>query len=203
MDISSIMKIYCNKCGCKTSQSKEWSFHKTDYFNKELGLEDSSDYCVYKCNNCGEFCFINFNTFYDGIELIDKTTDRYPRSLEKIDKVKDLKALPESIFKVYNETFIAIANECYILAMIGIRSIIEAVAAEENLKKNKKNNLNELIKDMVESGLIGKKEEEVLQKIRKIGNDAAHEMFKIDEDTSLKIFSIINNILEKIYCFDI
>ena len=203
MDNCSTIKLYCNKCGCEIWHSQEWTSKKTEYYSEELELEDISEYYVYKCHNCGKFCFVHFCLSMDGIELVDKIVDRYPKSIEGISKIKNLDTIPDLICKIYNETFIAIINECYILAMIGIRSIIEAISIEEGIKISKKKKLNELIKDMKNDGLICKKEEELIQKIREKGNEAVHEIIKIDKDTLLNIFDIINNMLEKLYCFDL
>lgn len=85
--------------------------------------------------------------------------------------------------------------------MIGIRSIVEAIARKENINGNKKKKLNELISDMKNDGLIGKKEEELLQIMRKTGNSTIHEIVNPDKEILLRYFDIINNVLEKLYCF--
>ena len=196
-----MIKLYCNKCGCETWHSKEWYCVRSEYFNEELELEDISEYGVYECNNCGEYCFTHVYLFKEGSEEVDRTFDRYPKSIDKIKKVKNLEAIPNSICKIYDETYTAILNECYILAMIGIRSIVEAIARKENINGNKKKKLNELISDMKNDGLIGKKEEELLQIMRKTGNSTIHEIVNPDKEILLRYFDIINNVLEKLYCF--
>jgi len=81
--------------------------------------------------------------------------------------------LPEKVLRIYSDTLIAFNSEANVLAMMGIRALVEAICAEKGCTAS---NLEKRIDQLVELDVITKPQATFLHLTRLMGNSAAHEV---------------------------
>lgn len=219
MEENSSYKFYCPKCKHKTWHEIIFKHIKPEYYNQEYDLEDKSYYYIVKCFECDDVLFVKEKISFDGVEPVDKSFEIYPKLSCDIQEIKS-SLLPPEINKIYNETIIALNNNLDILSAVGLRAIIEGFCTNINIKEkivkdsekesakgeniNCKNvKLSQCLEYLKNENIISNNEYELLNTIKKFGNEAIHNinpMSRTDQITALKI---INNLLENFYCLNI
>jgi len=107
--------------------------------------------------------------------------------------------MPEKIRLIYNEAIDSFNADCFILAGVAFRAVIEAICLEKEIPGS---NLEKKINNLVRQKLITEKEANRLHSIRFIGNDSVHEM-KVPHEKNLKmVLNIIEHLLNNIYLID-
>lgn len=197
------IKTHCNVCSGETNHQvlffKSVATEEVDLDSKKLELTKcEQDYCIVECLGCDSLSFL-IVTRFDGkapkFENLPESYDDYDSLLGTLSD-DDINELPKVIRGLYNEVEEAINNYSLVLTGIGLRTLVEAVCIDQNIKGS---NLQEKIKELQSQGLISKSEEPILDKLRQIGNVSAHEIKSLPLNKLEYALGIINHILRSIY----
>lgn len=124
----------------------------------------------------------------------------FPQSIEKTQTVVgNVYILPEKIRIVYDEAIKAFKANCYLLAGVGFRAVIEAVCIDKQIPGR---DLESKINNLAKNRLITDKEADRLHSIRFIGNDSVHEMAVPKEKALYIVLDIIEHLLKNLYLID-
>lgn len=201
--INKKIKNFCLRCDYNTNHEilEYVSIRSDDYhFDYEV------DYMITKCLGCGNISFreefINIESAFpdeNGIWRPEITITNYPKKDRVLKKLVNCHVLPEKIRIIYDEAIGAYNSDCFILAGVAFRAVIEAICLEEKIPGR---NLENKITNLVKQKLITEKEAKRLHSIRFIGNDSVHEM-KVPNEKSLRIvLNIIEHLLNNLYLID-
>ena len=194
----------CIDCGRETHHEilatyRQLPPEEYDYYAESL-------YSIIKCCGCDNVSFLHSFYDYEDVYINDEGKEecrvdkkQYPPFIKGYQGLRENGLLPEEIRKIYNETLDVLKNDNLILAGIGLRTIIEAIAKNKNVNGK---SLNIKINKLAQKGFISKADAERLHAIRFIGNDSAHEIMAYEQDKVIFCFEIIENILKSLYVFD-
>jgi len=202
------IRTHCNKC------EKEMNHQiLMDYFESGTVVLDSdfdikhgkidytgnfsNDYQIIKCSGCDTISYRNFNYFSEYQNDFDNDgtwEERYPVSKRRMEK--DYKYLPSTFIQIYKEVIMAYNNDGFILCAAGIRAVLEGICKDKGITKD---NLEEKIKKMREQGFINPQHENILHKLRFLGNDALHDLQKPTQKEVDSALDIIEHIIESLY----
>ena len=198
-----ILKLICQECQRKTNH-KVLCSHTFNYDDKESDIQGSIDYLIVSCCGCERISLAIKSLCSEDIEYYDDGTCEYVEDIKQYPNPKigygNLShsfSIPDTIRSIYDQTCNSIANEDYILAGVGLRTIIEAMCKVEDVKgRNLTNKITNLSKD----GYISKQDCEILHGIRFVGNDATHKILSPTKQQVIMAIKIIENLLENKYC---
>lgn len=219
----------CTKCRQETNHTVLSSvdtegYEIVDYIGNDpkepITINWSNNYQVIQCQGCDEITFRHKNwfseyeQFYGPNNGCDGTSIRlYPkRSLGSCQMI-DLHNTPEKLSRIYRETIDSFNNECLMLCAAGLRTIVEGICANQNIKdgpieisgKNgnakieRKTNLQGKISGLNEKGVLTKEQSELLHEHRFLGNDAVHELSQPSIEELKLAIEIIEHIIKNIY----
>lgn len=201
-------KIYCNKCKCETRHTL-LTESKKDFYNDIDLIHYWDIYQIKQCSGCEEvsFCHISGdNENHDSgtceqIEL-ERCTFYPERNSDKLE-IRNRPFLPEKIGILYRETIIAFNNNCNILCMIWLRSIVEAICDKEDIERNRINSKGEevyiCLKDRIEKLIKKHTVAEILDKHRELWNDSTHRFTEHSNSILLLAIGSLDNILNALY----
>jgi len=203
-----IIRTHCNKCGqdmnhqvlmdyCENGtvildSDYDFRYGKIDYTGNFR-----NDYQIIKCSGCDTISYRNYNYFSEYQNDFDNDgtwEERYPMLVRRIKK--ELKYLPSTLTQIYEEVIMTYNNEGFILCAAGIRAILEGICKDKGIAHG---NLFEKIKKMSEQGLVSKQHENILQKLRFLGNDAIHDLQIPTKEEIDAALDIIEHIIESFY----
>ena len=198
-------KDYCPNCQQTTNHKCLFSVSEMSEYNSEFHWEQN--YETIQCLGCENIQFRNRYTHEDmfryteeGYEESYDESKYYPKVLNNHSLVKNLHHLPDKIRIVYIETIEALINNCYLLAGVGLRAIIEAICIDQNISGR---NLEFKINNLVRNKLITEKDGKRLHSIRFLGNDSVHEM-DVPKEEKLRIaLEIAEQLVKSQYLIDI
>lgn len=152
------------------------------------------EFMIIQCGGCDNVSFV------DAIPVIGDV-HQYPEPVKKdlqglFLQSHELKKVPKEISGLYEEVSITLRHSASILAGIGLRTLVEAICLQQKIEGY---NLQIKIKELLTHGLISKQEEPILDKLRTIGNAAAHKIKAVDADSLRHALLIVNHILRSIY----
>ena len=104
-----------------------------------------------------------------------------------------VKDLPEEIMVLAIDIYRALSYKMYTLVSMGIRTLIDAIAAE---KIGDIGGFDKKIKKLTEEGFISKKESEMLLSIVEVGHASSHRAFNPCEKDIKDCLVILNHIME-------
>ena len=110
--------------------------------------------------------------------------------------LKDILLLPLNIQRIYAETVNAMNNSLPILAGIGIRALVETVCKDKNAVGK---DLYESINSLVTLGYLTSDGAKILQQIRALGNEAAHEVKPHKAEHLLLAIDVCEHLLQGVY----
>lgn len=186
-----IKKIPCSNCATKTKHEILFSIKTSDFDNKE-------EYFVFQCAGCEAISFRKALIYKRepisniGILGLSEFAQLYPIKISSRQKLEHT-SIPQKVAQIYEETHIALSNNLLVLAGIGIRTLIEAICDEKGAIGR---NLKEKIDNLADNGFLTKKNAENLQKLRIIGNEAAHKVSKQSEKLLNTAMDIIEHLLK-------
>ncbi|WP_313668788.1 DUF4145 domain-containing protein [Atlantibacter sp.] len=167
-----------------------------EYSNSETYYQQ---YEIIQCQGCMqpslkiERCSsddINYNSYEPNI-----STEYYPKRSE-LAQFEGAGNLPKALYDMYNETIIAINSECYTIAGIGIRGLIETICKEEKIEDYY---LNDKIDKLFSVGRISSDSKDILHSLRKLYNKSAHESFKPSLQQLNVSLDVIELLMKQIY----
>lgn len=198
-------KDYCPICQQITNQKCLFSIQERSEYNADFHWEQN--YETIQCLGCENIQFRNryshedmFKYTDDGHEESFDESKYFPKNLTNHSLLKNQYHLPHQLRIVYTETLEALKNNCYLLAGVGLRAIIEAICLDQNIAGR---NLEIKINSLVRNKLITEKDGNRLHTIRFLGNDSVHEM-DVPKEEKLRIaLDIAEHLLKNLYLIDI
>lgn len=201
-------KVYCRSCNRLTNHILLYE-HKKEYSHFNVW------HCVISCAGCDKISFAkvikNINNDSQDVELFpeEPKVDRnhYIKFYTEIDDI------PENIINLYQQIIKTYNQKHNIICALGLRTLIEAICNELNIKKGYKYDVNgnpltnQGKKESIEGKIFGLYENKyiiwfhtlILQRIREIGNLATHELITPTSDELYSAIEIIELLLESVY----
>ncbi|MDQ3750590.1 MAG: DUF4145 domain-containing protein [Acidobacteriota bacterium] len=163
-----------------------------------------NSYQIVQCQGCDSLSFRKVHTNSEDY-FVDPDTneyfenakiDIYPNRVAGRAKLKHIHFLPNNVGQIYHETHLALCSKQPILAVIGIRALVETVCNEKNATGR---NLEERIDNLVALGILTNQNAELLHSLRILGNEAAHEVKVQDEQTLSLAMDVVEQLLNNVY----
>ena len=200
-DIKEVPKYPCKKCSLETNHKIVASY--TESGSEDCGRGNSFDWTeqnqIIQCLGCDEIsfrlCTYNSEDFehdYEGGDRYSVPTVTYYPGRVTGSKIIDHWSLPWGIGQIYKEARSAVENELLIIGGIAIRALLEAICTDLNAVGR---SLANKIDDLNERSLVTKEGVETLQKIRLLGNRAAHSAQAHPKDQLFLALEVIEHIL--------
>lgn len=112
---------------------------------------------------------------------------------------KEIKKLPDSIAEVYKEVRKCIQSNCFTGAVMLMRKIIMNIAVHEGAEKNK--SFTEYVNYLCDNGIVHKKSKNKADSVKKLGNNANHEIENRTREEAENCFEFIELLLMANYEF--
>lgn len=200
------MKSFCQSCNNTTNHKilahKSLDSRSIDPNEYHYGIE----YYMLECLGCETVSFRKEDHDYEAYWQTAEdeyehniSVDIYPHFIQNHKGLKSYWSLPDIVKDIYSQSLLAIQEEAYTLAGLGLRATIEAICNEQNINGK---DLKIRINKMKTEGLISKKDASRLHAIRFMGNDAAHEIKKASKNSVLLALEIIEHLITSVYIFD-
>jgi hypothetical protein len=104
--------------------------------------------------------------------------------------------LPLDLRSVYREVVEAAASGFFVLVGIGLRAIVERVCVEEGAKAT---GFKDKVECLVKMGRLTMSDAALLEPIRDLGNDAAHEALAPSIGDVMNALSVVEHLLNAVY----
>lgn len=177
--------------GGKQEMGEHWDFYWTERYQ------------IVQCQGCDS---ISFRRYYSDSEdyyhddsgniVPTETVEIYPSRIAGRKKLNDSHRLPQNVRAIYVETHTALCSKQPILAVIGIRALVETVCKDNGANGG---NLEKRIDDLVAKGILTSGNAELLHSLRILGNEGAHEVKVQDEKTLGLAMTIVEQLLNNVY----
>jgi len=194
-------RIYCNTCKAETWHEPVASYSH-DKLDQLYGYPQQIDSSVFICRGCEDVSFRILKhpfEFQDDADLPEEFV--FPERGFKFRERKHFWNLPKNIEQLYREIITAYDSKLFILAMVGIRGLIEAIVADKIQRENYKDNLNSKIQAL--SGHFSGAVIDTLHAFRKMGNKAAHELEAPAESLNIHhALYVVEGIMEFFYAVE-
>jgi hypothetical protein len=195
------IKVNCASCHKATKHFIRKAYKFEEIINlREYGmngtLRTSHEYLTVQCAGCENVSFLDIADSGGGTTVYQYPEIR-PKELQGLFlDHNELDKLPKDIALLYEEVSVAFTNHTSILAGIGLRTLVEAICVQQKIQVY---NLHLKIKELHNRGLISKQELPIIDKLRTIGNTAAHKIKPANEDTLRHALLIVNHVLRSVY----
>jgi len=187
-------------CGGKCSVETKHEVLKSvqvDNDSEDKSMTTWEEYLTLRCRGCET---PSFRYTYRCSAEVDPNTGKMGEYSEQFYPVLrgafDPWVLPPKVSAVYRETIRALLGQQPILAGIGIRALVEAVCSEAKCEGN---NLLRRIDDLVTRGKLTRDGADHLQRLRVLGNAAAHEVEAPSRDVLKVAMDVAKHLLESVY----
>jgi hypothetical protein len=206
--MSKSIRTNCNSCSKQTNHQLLFVkkvVTREDYEVLEVDVKEKiiEEFMTIQCKGCDEVSFLHRlsgDLFVDSEGKKQFLEFNYPEEEypSEFDTLKDQQVLqlPSVLKNVYQEIVTALDSGANLLAGVGLRILVEAICMEQNISGS---NLKEKIIELEKRGLISKNEVPILDKLREIGNTAAHRIKAFPSDKLSYALNIINHALTNIY----
>lgn len=201
-----IISTDCIPCNSRTNQKvlfcKPVTIIDEDSDNDgEFATKTLNEYMVIQCAGCNTITFLERITF---IEPNEPGTDpmtvdmNYPEDYPGYNFLQedDLEYLPRILRNLYYEVIAAFKNDSEVLSGMGLRTLVEAICMQQNADGR---NLQNKIIALKQKGLLSEHELPILDKLRLIGNVAAHQIKGLPLRQLSYALDIVNHVLKSIY----
>jgi uncharacterized C2H2 Zn-finger protein len=199
------IRTHCNKCGQDTNHQVLMDYCETatdildsasDFVLKRIDytFDFKYDYQIIRCSGCDT---ISYRSYKYNSEVEDSDgywEERYPAIAIKIKK--EFKYLPSTLIQIYEEVIMTYNNNGFILCAAGIRAVLEGICKNKGITDGV---LKKKIINMREQGFISSQQENILHKLRFLGNDALHDLQMPTKEEIDAALDIIENIIESLY----
>jgi len=196
---------FCGVCQLETNQKVLFSKKVEEEWGQDKRKKDQTkfegNYMVLKCAGCDSLSFFRRTAITDltgSGEPSFSFDENFPEEENQSDFLKDeqFAMLPSKLRKLYAEVKLAFSNQQEILAGVGLRMLLEAVCNDQKITGA---NLQQKVVGLKNKGLVSPNEEPILDKLRLIGNVAAHEIKGLRFNILSYALDIINHLLISIY----
>lgn len=194
------VRVACAECSNSTNHIVACS---VDHQWGDEDIQGSDHHQVVRCLGCDSLSFrsvsSNSEDFHigrdDELVYLEKVEVYPPRAAGRR-KLPDSRLLPYQVEHIYDETHKALCSEMPILAAIGIRTLVEAVCAQEQAEGV---TLEKQIDSLVEQGMLTRTGADILHRLRFMGNAAAHETKRYTPQRLSTAFDVAENLLQNVY----
>jgi hypothetical protein len=167
-----------------------------------------NDYEMLECTHCGAVVFrhsfghvdesrINAEDDFEKLKPEYERGESWPRHVVGLKHLEGAEHLPEPIGQLYQEAFESAAFGHTLVAVLGLRTLIQAVCRESGAGGG---GLSQQIDALESRGILSHSQASFLHGIRLLGNDTAHEsMQPIPVGTLTQCFTIVHVILAAQY----
>lgn len=204
-----LYECYCNGCRNNTEHRTIVKATKTENFDDDGCLFSIYTYRIIECAGCHYISFMDENIFSEDAEFDDpaygekyRKCCRYPIPEEGVFNESSHSrleyVLPNGIKQIYEETQEAIKNKLFIVAGIGLRTLLDTVCREQKIG-SARSNLAGRLKVMREQQLISDAEYSILIEIKNIGNKSVHEGRALQPHEVSEALIAVEHILDKLY----
>lgn len=204
-----LYECYCNKCRNNTEHRIIVEAQKTEDIDDEGCIYLVNIYRILECAGCHYISFMEENIFSEDDELYDPAYGKkfrkcclYPIPEEGVFNESCRSrleyVLPNGIKQIYEETLEAVKNKLFIVAGIGLRTILDTVCREQKIG-DVRSNLARRLEVMREQQLISDAEYSVLIEIKNIGNKSVHEGRSLQPHEVSEALIAVEHILDKLY----
>jgi Domain of unknown function (DUF4145) len=173
----------------------------------DCGNEDvqgQSDYEVVECDGCQtvsfRVCESDSDSVYGpdehGNYFTEESIRLFPPRLVGHRPLLDTHALPPQVKLSYKEVLEAAASGLFMLSAIGLRAIVEGVCVEEGASAW---GLEAKVNRLVAAGRLTTTDAALLEPIRQLGNDAAHEAIPPSQGDVLNALVVVEHLLQTVY----
>jgi hypothetical protein len=189
------IKTKCPECAGNTNHSLlfEISQPEIDYPETTLVFQ------IVQCKGCDTISLL-YSELEEGLiecEFNFPSDHLYNFASQEIFlKYPERKKIPKIIQDVYKEMESALKTDLYLLAGIGLRTIVEAICIDQKVTGR---NLQTKISILKELGHVSDKALPFIDRLREIGNISAHQIQTIDTDSLKHAVEIINHLLKSVY----
>ncbi|CAM3258384.1 MULTISPECIES: DUF4145 domain-containing protein [Vibrio] len=175
-----------------------------DYYTPEDYFGWKEQYEVIRCLGCDNIAFRKTYEDEDSYEFDERLNERvyvqrvsiYPKPEGRLHGVRDKHLLPPQLIHIYDETLESLNSGHTVISGIGIRAIIETVCKDQNTTGR---DLFTKINELKDNNILSQSGVEILQKLRVLGNNAAHDVQKQDIEQLKLAFDVIDNIVHIVY----
>lgn len=191
--------LHCVQCRRNTIHAVEarcaGSWH---YENSGSG---GQTYSIYRCGACDEVCYETGSWDENDLEYGDEGPEvayrykQYPAPVSAHFNF-NTESTPIVLDTILDEMLYALAGSKTVLATIGLRMAIEFIVKDKECKGN---TLVKQINDLETQGIIDADQKDLLHKIRRRGNDSAHDAKGMNPKELVAAMSIVEGLLEKLY----
>lgn len=192
----------CEKCGEGTAHVVRASIreHNSDEPQEGFLFEWINHYEIIQCGGCKRFSFrktqANSEDFDPYTGEHPETVELFPSRVDGRPPVSDYDLLPSSLKRIYIETLKALNSEQPVLTGIGIRAIVETVCKDQQASGK---DVKRKIDDLVGKHVLTRAGADILQKLRVLGNKAAHEVAPHELLQLRFAFDVIDNLVSSVY----
>lgn len=190
--------IWCKRLTIHRAEARcsgEWS-------DMDGQINGGGTYSIYRCGACDS---VSYETVSWDSETYDHDEDgnivgintavQYPAPVSAHFSF-NTESIPHKLNSILDEMLYSLAGSKMILATIGLRLAVEFIV---NDKECAGANLAKKIDDLRVKDLIDDDQKDLLHRIRKRGNDGAHEALGMGVKELIAGMSIIEGLLEKLY----
>jgi len=198
-------KEFGSKVMCKRCQQKTWHaiLNRTEEGcnDEESGIWENTIYFTLQCLGCGNVCLLVHYYFSEDIDPktgnpeLQSSVHPTPYESDR-NPINKLNYVPKNTRSVYEETIKAFNSGMLILAAIGARTIIEAIAIEQKITTR---GIKRKIDKMTQKKIITPSGAKLLLLIKDMGNLATHEIKKHHSDDLSLCIDIIEGVLKELY----
>lgn len=181
------------------------TYHNVLFEKIVKGIDEnySSDerYITLQCGGCQSISFLIRSENPDADEdfpFFDSNFSTKTTAIPDFNFLRDddQDELPSKTYELYNEVKDAFNKGLNILAGMGLRMLVESICLEQKIIKG---TLANKIQELHTIGMISKTELPILDKLRLIGNQSAHEIKSFPAEKLAYALDIINHVLISIY----
>lgn len=192
-------RLHCIQC-------KRLTIHKLEarcvgsWYHENSG-SGGQTYSIYRCGACDEVCYETGSWDENDIEYGDEGPEvayRYKQYPAPVSAhfTFNTESTPYVLDTILDEMLYALAGSKTVLATIGLRMAIEFIVKDKECQGS---SLYQKINDLETQGIIDEDQKDLLHKIRKRGNDSAHDAKGMNPKELVAAMSIIEGLLEKLY----
>ena len=193
--MSNKIRVLCEQCSKETN-------HEVLATQTRSSQEDeyrwSTDYQIVMCCGCDTISFREVTLTEDDFDPETGesmyTVKLYPPRIAGRRPLENDYYLPPNIRRIYLEVLSAMNNSSVILAAIGLRTLIEGVCTDRNVKGS---NLENMIDALSSEGVLSSSQAKILHAHRFLGN--AHKIVSAKSQELVVALDIAETILKTIY----
>lgn len=207
-------KSYCSTCA--RLQNHKVLKEELTHFDDQEGWWEENSYQIIQCAGCDALSFrilhedaaLSQNSHSDDsvVEILFPRRDSESRPIKKYRR-----DFPLKVKDIYVETVEAFNNQFNLLCGMGVRSTLEAICLDKEIKNGKviikgvlkvSNKLNGKIAGLCEKGYLTASNSETLNELRILGNEVVHEVQAPSRNELAIAIDILELLIDNIYVIE-